>query len=365
MERKYSVPSNPDSRVFSGGASEDLHAWSIYRLFVSVSGKTSTRTSRTAPSARQIRALCPTATSNSAIPPSNRLYRIHATDPRSNMYTYLKFGLPRVFPPNQNGSNRSGTPQHFTRNASARPRTRVLKPGSRGPRDGSSGYDSSDNETTTAQNYKHSRKYRSDPDFRMQTTYHESSSPTAGGMPLAAMHQDGVRGPPRVNGNAGGWNRNKSISEANLLAAEYGRAYGSVDPRRNSVADFGHYDHHHAPIDHSHINRPMSKTESHLSMTMSRRGPPSVVRADYLSQDEEPGPSFMYPHLQVCGVGIFPDSSGSCFNSSRHLLLNEISFEIRGGEIMAVMATSEEEGTALLDLVAGIRVPVASCLRTK
>ncbi|VEN37800.1 unnamed protein product [Callosobruchus maculatus] len=67
MERKYSVPSNPDSRVFSGGASEDLHAWSIY----------------------------------------------------------------------------------------------------------SSGYDSSDNETTTAQNYKHSRKYRSDPDFRMQATYHE------------------------------------------------------------------------------------------------------------------------------------------------------------------------------------------------
>ena len=31
MERKYSVPSNPDSRVFSGTTSEDLHAWSIYR----------------------------------------------------------------------------------------------------------------------------------------------------------------------------------------------------------------------------------------------------------------------------------------------------------------------------------------------
>ncbi|CAH1971145.1 unnamed protein product [Acanthoscelides obtectus] len=60
----------------------------------------------------------------------------------------------------------------------------------------------------------------------------------------------------------------------------------------------------------------------------------------------------------VCGVGVFPDSSGSCFSSSRHLLLNEISFEMRGGEIMAVMATSEEEGTALLDLVAGLRVPV-------
>lgn len=44
----------------------------------------------------------------------------------SNMYTYLKFGLPRVFPPNHNGSNRSGrgTPQHFIRNSSTRPKTR-------------------------------------------------------------------------------------------------------------------------------------------------------------------------------------------------------------------------------------------------
>lgn len=31
MQRKYSVPSNPESRAFSGTASEDLHAWSIYR----------------------------------------------------------------------------------------------------------------------------------------------------------------------------------------------------------------------------------------------------------------------------------------------------------------------------------------------
>lgn len=110
----------------------------------------------------------------------------------SNMYTYLKFGLPRVFPPNHNGSNRSGTPQHFTRNASTRPHIRFLfsnllakkkcliieekfvrrgpkAAGNRGPRDGSSGYDSSDNETTNQ--YKHNRKYRSDPDFRMQNVH--------------------------------------------------------------------------------------------------------------------------------------------------------------------------------------------------
>lgn len=37
---------------------------------------------------------------------------------------------------------------------------------SRGPRENSSGYDSSDNETS--QQYKYNRKYRSDPDFRQQ-----------------------------------------------------------------------------------------------------------------------------------------------------------------------------------------------------
>lgn len=48
---------------------------------------------------------------------------------------------------------------------------RLHKPGSRGPRDGSSGYDSSDNDTPSQQHYKHKRKYRSDPDFRMQNLH--------------------------------------------------------------------------------------------------------------------------------------------------------------------------------------------------
>lgn len=60
----------------------------------------------------------------------------------ANMYTYLKFGLPRVFPPN----------------------------GGRGLRDGSSGYDSSDDGGTSPRHDKKSQAYylrtRSDPDFR-------------------------------------------------------------------------------------------------------------------------------------------------------------------------------------------------------
>jgi hypothetical protein len=66
------------------------------------------------------------------------------------------------------------------------------------------------------------------------------------GIPIAAMQQGGIR-------PANQWNRNKSISEANLLAAEYGRTLHVPphphmrDPRRNSVAEFGH---HHELMDH-------------------------------------------------------------------------------------------------------------------
>ncbi|CAG9840598.1 unnamed protein product, partial [Diabrotica balteata] len=350
MERKYSVPSNPESRAFSGGTtSEDLHAWSIYRQNLNSDFTDSALGS----------------TDKSPLPYGNFQLRDTTVQsilshPRygpksalgSNMYTYLKFGLPRVFPPNHNGSNRSGTPQHFRRNSSTRPHNiRRSKVGSHGPRDGSSGYDSSDNETTN--NYKQNRKYRSDPDFRNQSVYHaEQTSP---GIPLAAMHQGDIR-----HSNSQ-WNRNKSISEANLLALGYNRSIHNserhlIDPRRNSVADYGH---NHDVVDHSvmgHMGRPMSKAESHFSVPHSRRGPPSILRTDYLNQDDESGTTFMFPHLQAHGLGIFPTSQ-SCTKSRQHLLLNEISFEIRGGEIMAIMTTSEEEGTALLDIIAGFTSP--------
>lgn len=70
------------------------------------------------------------------------------------------------------------------------------------------------------------------------------------------MHQGGIRptGPPQQQ-----WNRHKSISEANLLAMEYGRAYHPAspqhlrDPRRASVAEFGFHGGphmHHDVVDH-------------------------------------------------------------------------------------------------------------------
>ncbi|CAG9773060.1 unnamed protein product [Ceutorhynchus assimilis] len=365
MERKYSVPSNPDARAFSGTASEDLHAWSIYRQNLNSDFTDSALGS----------------TDKSPLPYGNFQLRDTTVQsilshPRygpkstlgSNMYTYLKFGLPRVFPPNHNGSSRSGrgTPQHFIRNSSARPKTRSQKMGSRGPREGSSGYDSSDNETSNQ--YKQNRKYRSDPDFRIQNahpTYHHGDSHPHPVLPLAAMHQGGIRPTRGIPQQQQQWNRHKSVSEANLLAMEYHRAYHPNspqhirDPRRASVAEFGMH-HNHDVVDHSvlsHISKPISKAESQFSIPASRKGP-SVIRSDYTAPEEDVTPNFIYPHLQANQISLWPSASNSCFSSKNHLLVSDASFEARGGDLLAIMSTSELEGTALLDLVAGRRCPV-------
>ncbi|XP_045475615.1 ATP-binding cassette sub-family G member 8 [Harmonia axyridis] len=346
MQRKYSVPSNPESRAFSGTTSEDLHAWSIYRQNLNSDFTDNALGSQ----------------DKSPLPYGNFQLRDTTVQsilshPRygpksalgSNMYTYLKFGLPRVFPPNHD-PNRSGTPQHFIRNSSTRPREKSSKSGHRIPRDGSSGYDSSDNET--ANQYKQNRKYRSDPDFRMHnvnmTYQHET------GIPLAALKQHGVSQPPPSQ-----FNRNKSISEANLLMTEYSKGgYNPQmrDPRRNSVADFGMRDY----VDHGtvgNMNRPFPKPESHLSYA-TRKSQPMAPRPEFLPSDDESRTVFLYPHLQVLGLSVCPERT-SCCGGSHYLLLNDISFEVRGGEMLALISTSEEESTTLLDILAGRRDALA------
>lgn len=67
-------------------------------------------------------------------------YDVHKSPLSSNMYTYLKFGLPRVFPPNSR-------------------------------RDGSSGYDSSEDGVAVRTQRPYTRT-RSDPDFCNHTLYH-------------------------------------------------------------------------------------------------------------------------------------------------------------------------------------------------
>ncbi|PSN37420.1 hypothetical protein C0J52_21078, partial [Blattella germanica] len=256
----------------------------------------------------------------------------------ANMYTYLKFGLPRVFPP------------------------------SRGPRDGSSGYDSSDDGSPYL--HRQGRNYlrsRSDPDFRNQPLHR----PYTG---------HGPRPGPQVPGNASrggdGWVRTKSNSEANLLSVQEAAYFRhQQEQHRRSMHDLralpysemdgmskagSHASHasltHNRRTSATHGGVPVlprdeaSAAAAAAAMTMnSRLGP--VAEASMLPREtyyaEHPEPSFKYPHLQVRGLEVVSRTSRQL------LLLQGISFEVHGGEIMAVMATSEEEGTGLLDALSG------------
>lgn len=144
------------------------------------------------------------------------------------MYTYLKFGLPRVFPPNM-GSQRShrrgfkGHINHGYRDSS-------------GAGQGSSGYDSSDNETTRGRIpiSNKMRKFRSESDFRtLGMMGHPRSNgingmANGGNMPITALRQANSRasiaGLHAQHGGGGGGGKHygyRSHSEADLLGGLY------------------------------------------------------------------------------------------------------------------------------------------------
>lgn len=334
-ERRYSVPSHPMMHDHRGMHSEDLHAWSIYRQNLNSDFTDSALGS----------------TDKSPLPYGNFQLRDTTVQsilshPRygpksalgSNMYTYLKFGLPRVFPPNHNGSQRSGTPKPKTSIGSGMKPTPRIQRQNRGIRETSSGYDSSDNETTT--NYKYSRKYRSDPDFRMQNIH--SSYQPGSGVPLVAMQQAGIKGEPHWTNT-----RNKSISEANLLGIETRLHRSHYNNRRNSVADFvPDGDHQSYLMPSSHLGGRMSKTGSHMSLAHSRKH--STLRpGDHL--DGYTHSAYIYPNYYVNSLEITSPENKST------LLVSGLSFEVKSGEILAVLATSQHEATGLLDVLAGVR----------
>ncbi|XP_039748577.1 ATP-binding cassette sub-family G member 8 [Pararge aegeria] len=334
-ERRYSVPAHPMMHDPRGMHSEDLHAWSIYRQNLNSDFTDSALGS----------------TDKSPLPYGNFQLRDTTVQsilshPRygpksalgSNMYTYLKFGLPRVFPPNHNGSQRSGTPKPKTSIGSGMKSVPRIQRQSRGVRENSSGYDSSDNETST--NYKYSRKYRSDPDFRMQNLH--PSYQHATGVPLVAMHQAGIQGRESHWTNP----RHKSHSEANLLGID-SRPNRSYNNRRNSVADYGpDNDHQSYLMPSSHLGGRMSKAGSHMSLAQSRKH--STLRpGDHL--DGYTHSAYIYPNYYVNSLEITSPENSST------LLVSGLSFEVKSGEILAVLATSHPEATGLLDVLAGAR----------
>ncbi|KAI5756059.1 hypothetical protein M8J77_021693 [Diaphorina citri] len=254
------------------------------------------------------------------------------------MYTYLKFGLPRVFPPG----------------------------GIRGAREGSSGYDSSEDGAShrgprTAAERKARAQYlraRSDPDFR-------NLIPNGTG-----IHRNH---PPSAMGASRGMApRGKSISEANLLQPDIHVPHHrsmhelrSFEMAQHHPSQRGFLDVHHPghpypggrpasiAIPNSRqiqqLQQPLNPRMLHMSQTHLHDRAASALSHSHLDGG---APSFQsgrpefFPHLQVRGLEVPPSSKNKCF-------VQGVSFEVKGSEVLAIMSTSALEGKAILDALAG------------
>ncbi|XP_037795975.1 ATP-binding cassette sub-family G member 8-like [Penaeus monodon] len=311
MERRYSVPPStiseprppPPTRPAGSAlltASEDLHAWSIYRQNLN-SDFTDTALG---------------SQDKAPLPYGNFQLRestVHSilNNPRygpkselgSNMFTYLKFGLPRVFPPTARG------------------------------RDGSSGYDSSDDGgggrggggggggdgSPIGRGDRYTRS-KSNPDLLAARDWHTPPSSREA--------------------------RVKSSSEANLLASDgFYRDRRAIRP----ISKLG-------GSQMSLVSRQSRRSRQHGAIfnqppdANGYRDPP-MLNDKLFPRDnpwpDEGGMGAKGPHLQVRGLVYETRGRGG-----RTHLLDGISLEARGGEVLAVMATNDSEGSCLLDVLA-------------
>ncbi|XP_014243372.1 ABC transporter G family member 1 [Cimex lectularius] len=282
QQRRYSIAGEerlpPPSRGMVPSTSEDLHAWSIYRQNLNSDFTDSALGS----------------SEKSPLPYGNFQLRESTVQsilshprygPKSplgaNMYTYLKFGLPRVFPPNQ------------------------------GPGGTSSGYNSSEEDLRGRRN-----RSRSEADF-------------------ANLHYHPVQ-------TLGG---GKSLSHADLLSAETLLRQSAAQHRR-SLHDLRHTDYlHHALMRQPQPGRhqgQMSGRMRRMSAVQSGVPSPEPFSFSMLHPQQYTG---LYPHLQVRNLNVR--------NRKGEPMINNLSTEVKAGEILSVMATSCDVGTCMLECLAG------------
>lgn len=191
----------------------------------------------------------------------------------------------------------------------------------------SSGYDSSDNETTTRGRVPPNnkiRKFRSESDFRALGMGHSrpgSHMHNGGNAPLTALRQANSRASiaglhlhQQMNGGGGGGGGGKhygyrSHSEADLLGGTSGHDTIGREYQR-------HMRHYASDV-------PMS------NLSPSRRQSVAAM-------------ALVYPNVQVHCLDVAPSLRG-------------VSFQAKAGDLFAVMATSSREGTLLLETLAGLR----------
>lgn len=218
----------------------------------------------------------------------------------SNMYTYLKFGLPRVFPPNMSSqrSHRAGPGPGYKGHIN------------NGYRDSSgaisSGYDSSDNETTHRTRIppnKQIRKFRSESDFRAIGMGNSRPSPylhSAGNPSMSALRQ----------------HSRASIAGIHLHnQMNSGKNYGSAHYRSHSEADLlGGGTSGHDTI-HDTIGRDYQRQMRHYASDapMSNLSP---------SRRQSAAMALVYPNIQVHCLNIEPNLRGVSFQAKAGNLTN-------------------------------------------
>ncbi|KAL3242488.1 hypothetical protein MRX96_021103 [Rhipicephalus microplus] len=337
-ERRYSVPPSTLSEPATARTyktSEDLHAWSIYRQNLNSDFTDSAL-----------------GTSEKSQPPSEL---------GVNVNTYLRFGLPRVLPPHPSSCL----------GISERPSGVVTTQPMQG-RENSSGYDSSDDDHNQLNGrLANPKRARSDPDFRSHDLVSTEPSGVASAIAAYEKHR-------KHN------HRLKANSEADLIAGEDERRW-DVIPRPSTASTTAAA----APPGSTHKGPPSradsrmagdrrSVAGSHVSMgsraTSQKQG---LIRSSLFPRDSlysslpggETDVSLVkHPHLQVRDLTFELDRSSLgqrlCGGPRTKLLLLEgLSFEVRGGEILAIIATSEQEGSALLDILANRHPKWGSRLR--
>ncbi|GIY13195.1 ATP-binding cassette sub-family G member 8 [Caerostris darwini] len=323
MERRYSVPpstlSDPSGRCRT---TEDLHAWSIYRQnlnsdFTDSALDTGHKSQPPFGNFRLRESTVQTILNHPKYGPRERNSELG-----SNVFTYLRFGLPRVLP---------------------------HPPAAKPLRNGSSGYDSSDDNASPY--LDRGRRARSDPDFRNH-----------------------VIPPPPPGERKSGGSRLKASSEADLLAADSGgsRAHSRQQVMRAREEAREGYQRNPMP-GNGHAAPPASKAGSHLSVNSRMSPDQSSYRspgkldgfyhdAPMLNERFFPKDNFYstlpgassegglprYPHLQVRDLSYELDMSSAwhtlCGGARTKLrMLEGLSFEVKGGEILAIMATTESE----------------------
>lgn len=194
---------------------------------------------------------------------------------------------------------------------------------------GSSGYDSSDNETTRSRVPPNLRKYRSESDFRaiggMPHSRPESRAQIGGGgVPMAALRQANSRASIAVG---------QHHHQMQQHQQQYGKHYGHRSHSEADLLGAGL-----SQVDGGGGGMGYDYNEARLYGSSRQYGNGNGHNPGSRKQS---GMGLIYPNIQVHCLDVNP-------------CLRGVSMQAKAGDLFAIMATSQREGSALAECLAGL-----------